>query len=202
MPLRRRREHAQRAELFDLQVREPEVDAFVVEPLPLAEERREGPRAGRVLAHQRSEISVAIQESMPVQPVDLNTLLEESDVVSIHCPLTPETHHLFGEAELQRMKNDAILINTARGPIVDEAALAKALQAGEIGGAGLDVFEREPEVHPELLRCENAMLLPHLGSATEATRRRMAEIAVGNAIAVLQGKAPTHPINQPSPERE
>ena len=149
----------------------------------------------RVLACGRSPIEAASLEKVGAEQVELGQLIERSDVISVHCPLTAETHHLIGMPELRRMRKDAILLNTARGPIVDESALAEALENAVIGGAGLDVFEAEPAVHPALLRCDNALLLPHLGSATEATRRRMAEIAVENAVAVLQGKSPITPVN-------
>lgn len=120
--------------------------------------------------------------------VPLGTLLAEADVVSLHVPLTPDTRRLIGVRELATMKRTAYLINTARGPVVDEAALAEALRAGVIAGAGLDVYEREPAVHPALLACEHALLLPHLGSATTATRERMGRMAIDNLLAVLDGR--------------
>jgi glyoxylate reductase len=115
----------------------------------------------------------------------LPTLLAEAHVVSLHCPLTPETRHLIGADELRAMRPDAHLVNTARGPIVDEAALAAALRDGEIAGAALDVFEREPDVHPELLGLENALLVPHLGSATHEAREAMGMLCVEALRAVL-----------------
>jgi glyoxylate reductase len=128
--------------------------------------------------------------------LELPELLERSHVVSVHCPLTPETRHLIDADALALMREDAYLVNTARGPIVDEAALASALRDGSIAGAGLDVFEREPEVHPDLLELENVVLIPHLGSATLETRTAMAELAAANAIAVLAGRdAPTPVLN-------
>jgi glyoxylate reductase len=124
--------------------------------------------------------------------VELDELLERSHAVSLHCPLTPETRHLIDAAALARMRDDAYLVNTARGPVVDEAALAAALRDGVIAGAALDVFEREPEVHPDLVGLENAVLVPHLGSATRETRTAMAELAAANVVAVLAGgEAPT-----------
>jgi glyoxylate reductase len=121
-------------------------------------------------------------------------LLAGSDVLSLHCPLTPETHHLVGAEELAAMKSSAVLINAARGPIVDELALAQALAERQIAAAGLDVFEREPEVEAGLLLLENAVLTPHLGSATVETRTAMAELAARNAISVLKGQGPLTPV--------
>jgi glyoxylate reductase len=127
--------------------------------------------------------------------VELEQLLAESDFVSIHAPLTPETHHLIDGAALARMKPTAYLINTARGPVVDEAALAEALAARRIAGAGLDVYEREPDVHPGLLGLENVVLLPHLGSATVGTRAAMSRVAATNLIAALSRERPPNPVN-------
>jgi glyoxylate reductase len=126
--------------------------------------------------------------------VELDELLERSHVVSLHCPLTPETRHLIDADALARMRADAYLVNTARGPVVDEAALAAALRDGAIAGAALDVFEREPEVHAGLLGLDNVVLVPHLGSATLETRTAMAELAAANAIAVLAGDDPPTPV--------
>jgi glyoxylate reductase len=135
---------------------------------------------------------VYTQRSRGAEPgqLELDELLARSHAVSLHCPLTPETRHLIDAEALARMRDDAYLVNTARGPVVDEAALAAALRDGVIAGAALDVFEREPEVHPELLGLENAVLVPHLGSATVETRTAMAELAAANALAVLAGEAP------------
>jgi glyoxylate reductase len=126
--------------------------------------------------------------------VELGELLERSHAVSLHCPLTPETRHLIDADALARMRDDAYLVNTARGPVVDEAALAAALRDGAIAGAALDVFEHEPEVHPGLVGLENVVLVPHLGSATLETRTAMAELAAANAIAVLAGDDPSTPV--------
>jgi glyoxylate reductase len=128
--------------------------------------------------------------------VELDELLERSHVVSLHCPLTPETRHLIDAAALARMRDDAYLVNTARGPIVDEAALAVALRDGMIAGAALDVFEREPEVHDGLTGLDNVVLIPHLGSATVETRTAMAELAAANVVAVLAGDDPPTPVVQ------
>ncbi|MEZ4631468.1 MAG: D-glycerate dehydrogenase [Deinococcales bacterium] len=127
--------------------------------------------------------------------VGLPTLLEQSDFVSIHTPLSPESHHLIGEKAFKRMKKTAILINTARGPVVDEKALVKALTEGEIWGAGLDVFEREPLIEEALLKLPNVVLAPHLGSATLGARGAMARLSAGSIIDYLQGKRPKHIVN-------
>jgi glyoxylate reductase len=126
--------------------------------------------------------------------VPLQELLQTSDVVSLHCPLTEGTRHLIDAAAFRMMKNTAILINTARGPVVDEEALVHALQSGAIAAAGLDVFEEEPVVHPGLMTCDNAVLLPHIGSATMGTRRRMAEMVAENIILALAGKPLSNPV--------
>ena len=127
---------------------------------------------------------------------DKDTLLEQADFVSLHVPLLPSTHHLISTRELKLMKKTAVLINTARGPVVDEKALAQALKAGEIWGAGLDVFENEPAVEPALLECSNAVLLPHVASATIETRTNMGFIAVQNILAAMRGEVPPNLINK------
>ena len=124
----------------------------------------------------------------------LDRLLATSDVVSLHCPMTPDTQHLIDQKALARMKRSAYLINTARGPVVNEAALAWALKERLIAGAALDVYEREPEIHPELMKLENVLLIPHLASATTETRTAMADLAASNAIAVLNGQPPITPV--------
>jgi glyoxylate reductase len=126
--------------------------------------------------------------------VGFDDLLATSDVVSLHCPLSPETHHLITAERLAQMRSEAYLVNTTRGPVVDEAALAEALRSGVIKGAGLDVFEQEPEVHPGLLELDNVVLIPHLGSATIETRTAMAVLAARNAAAVLSGQKPLTPV--------
>ncbi|MCG3146977.1 MAG: Glyoxylate/hydroxypyruvate reductase B [Verrucomicrobiae bacterium] len=120
--------------------------------------------------------------------VEFETLLRESDFITVHVPLTPATKHLFGEKEFLLMKPTAYFINVARGPVHDEAALVNALRQNRIAGAGLDVFEEEPKIHPGLLDLENVVLIPHLGSATIETRRRMAIMAAENLISVLAGR--------------
>lgn len=143
--------------------------------------------------HSPHRLPATLERELRATAVTLPELLAEADVVSLHAPATDETDHLIGAEELDRMRRDAILINTSRGSLVDEDALVEALQAGTIAGAGLDVFEREPTPHPGLrdLR-QRVVLLPHLGSATSTTRRRMAEVAVRDAIAVLAGEEPLH----------
>ena len=125
---------------------------------------------------------------------DFDAMLATADVVSIHCPLTEETRGLFDARAFAQMRPGAILVNTARGPIVDEAALVDALD-GSLGGAGLDVYQDEPRVHPALLERDDVVLTPHIGSATERARRRMAEIALSNVAAVLRGERPLTPVN-------
>ncbi len=135
--------------------------------------------------------------------VGLDSLLELSDFVSLHVPLTPMTHHLISIREFGIMKETAILINTSRGPVIDEKALAEALRAGQIRGAGLDVYEREPAVERELLDLDNAVLCPHLGSATLETRQRMGLMAAENILVALRGEMPPQCLNpEAAKERE
>jgi glyoxylate reductase len=130
------------------------------------------------------------EKSLHGHHVPLPTLLATADIVSLHVPLTEHTRHLIGKEELARMRQTAYLINTARGALVDEAALAEALTAGHPAGAGLDVYEHEPHIHPDLRRLPNVVLLPHLGSATFETRVRMGMMVMENISAVLSGKEP------------
>ena len=125
---------------------------------------------------------------------ELDELLQTSDFVSLHTPLTEETKHLIGVGELKKMKPESVLVNTSRGPIVDEGALADALTQGRIFAAGLDVYEEEPEVHPRLLELENVVLAPHIGSASIETRDKMATLAAENINAVLRGEKPKTPV--------
>jgi glyoxylate reductase len=125
---------------------------------------------------------------------DLDRMLADGDIVTLHVPLTDETRHLIDARRLALMKPDAVLVNTSRGPVVDEEALAVALEEGAIFAAGLDVFEREPEVHPRLLVAPRTVLLPHIGSASVATRTRMAQVAAENVVAVLAGDRPRNPV--------
>lgn len=136
-----------------------------------------------------------MESEIPAEKVPFDELLQRADYVSIHVPLLPETKHLIGERELYLMKNSAYLINTARGPIVDEKALLKALKSGWIAGAGLDVYENEPEVESGLMKCKNVVLLPHIGSATVETRTNMGLIAARNAIAIIMEEIPPQLVN-------
>jgi glyoxylate reductase len=128
------------------------------------------------------------------EPMSLDRLLNTSDVVSLHVPLTPETRHLIDRKALTRMKRSAYLINTARGPVIDEDALAWAMQQRLLAGVALDVYENEPAVHPDLLKLDNVLLLPHIGSATTETRTAMADLAADNVLAVLAGHAALTPV--------
>jgi lactate dehydrogenase-like 2-hydroxyacid dehydrogenase len=142
---------------------------------------------------RRNEI---LENELGAVNVELAELLERADFLTIHLNLSDETRHIIGKKELNRMKKSAILINTSRGPVVDETALVNALRNGEIRAAGLDVYEREPEIDPGLLELENVVLLPHIGSATWETRTRMADLAVRNVIAVLDGEIPPSLVNR------
>jgi glyoxylate reductase len=136
----------------------------------------------------------AAETELDARFVSFEELLATSDVVSLHCPLTPETRHLIDADALAAMKSSAVLVNTTRGPVVDEPALADALSRKEIAGAALDVFEKEPEVEPRLLEMDNVVLTPHLGSATVETRTEMALLAARNVVAVLRGEQPPNPV--------
>jgi glyoxylate reductase len=128
------------------------------------------------------------------EQLPFDQLLASADVISLHCPLTPETHHLIDQRAFAKMKRTAYLINTSRGPVVDESALAWALKQRLIAGAALDVYEKEPEIHPALVDLENVMLIPHIASATTETRTAMANLAVSNVLAVLNGEPPLTPV--------
>jgi glyoxylate reductase len=147
----------------------------------------------RVAFPSLPQASVSV-DAQAFTPMGLDELLASSDVVSLHVPLTPDTRHLIDRKAFARMKRTAYLVNTSRGPVVDEEGLAWALREGLIAGAALDVFEREPIVHPDLLGLENVLLAPHLGSATTETRTAMADLAVSNVLAVLAGQPPVTPI--------
>jgi len=149
----------------------------------------------RVLYYNRNRLPAEEEQRYNMTYVLLDELLQQSDFVSIHTPYTADTHHLIGARELAQMKPSAILINTARGPIVDEKALVQALQQGKIAGAGLDVFEREPAVEPELLTMEQVVLLPHIASASLQTRSLMATMAAQNIVAHIRGQRPPNILN-------
>jgi glyoxylate reductase len=158
-------------------------------------------RIGRAVADKAPAFGMEVAYSART-PADLegavhmplDRLLATSDVVSLHCPSTDATRHLINEMALMRMKRSAYLINTARGAVVDESALARALRDGRLAGAALDVYEREPAVHPDLLPLENVLLVPHLASATTETRTAMADLAVSNALAVIAGRPALTPV--------
>ena len=158
-------------------------------------------RIGRAVAEKAPAFGMTVAYAEPVAinlpgavHMPLDRLLATSDVVSLHVPMLPETKHLIDKKSLARMKRTAYLINTSRGPVVDEEALAWALSERLIAGAALDVYEKEPEIHPGLMSLENVLLIPHLASATTETRTAMADLAVSNAIAVLNGQAPITPV--------
>ncbi len=147
------------------------------------------PLAGELLYAARSDKPEA-ERVLGATRAELAELLERADVVSLHAPAGAETHHLIGAAELDAMKPSAVLVNTSRGPLVDSAALTRALTVGAIGAAGLDVYEHEPDVPAELLAAPRCVLLPHIGSATRTARDGMAELAARNALAALAGEEP------------
>jgi glyoxylate reductase len=149
----------------------------------------------RILYTKRRRLDEAREAALGVEYRSLDDLLSESDFVSINAALSPETVHLIGERELRRMRPAAYLVNTARGPIVDEKALVKALEEKRIAGAALDVYEREPMVEPGLINLPNVVLTPHLGSAARETRERAAAIVVENIIAVIEGRRPPNIFN-------
>jgi len=152
-------------------------------------------RIGREVAARAPAFGMqVVHTGRSAESLTLDRLLASADVVSLHVPLSPATTHLIDQAALARMKRSAYLINTSRGPVVDEAALVWALKNRMIAGAALDVYEQEPTVHPELFAFENVLLAPHLGSATTETRTAMADLAVRNVIATLSGQAPLTPV--------
>jgi glyoxylate reductase len=158
-------------------------------------------RIGRAVAEKAAAFGMSVAYTAPhpadlpkAQFMPLDKLLVSSDVVSLHCPLRQDTRHLIDRKALTKMKRSAYLINTSRGPVVDEAALAWALKERLIAGAALDVYEEEPKVHPDLLGREDVMLIPHLASATTETRTAMADLAASNVLAVLSGRPPLTPV--------
>jgi glyoxylate reductase len=148
----------------------------------------------RVLYQDAVRADAAVERELSVSREELETVLREADFVSLHTPFLPETRHLMNERTLRLMKKSAILVNASRGPVVDEAALVRALQEGWIAGAGLDVFEEEPKIHPGLIPLTNVVLAPHIASASSDTRVAMATLAVRKCLAVLEGKPPLTPV--------
>src|SRR5215469_15874410 len=149
----------------------------------------------RIVYYDTYRPSAEVEWEFGAEYAELDDLLAESDFVSLHTNLTPQTRHLINSGRLAIMKPTAVLVNTSRGPVIDEEALAKALADGQIFAAGIDVFEREPIVHPALLACENAVVIPHLGSATVETRLAMANLAADNLFAALDGQRPPTLLN-------
>ena len=155
----------------------------------------------RVLYQDAVAADPAVERELGAVRVDLPTLLREADFVSLHTPLSPETRHLINADTLRAMKPTAYLVNAARGPVVDESALVHALEEGRLAGAGLDVFEDEPRVHPRLLALPNVVLAPHIASASRDTRVAMGLLAVDNCLAVLEGRRPPTPVNPEALDR-
>jgi glyoxylate reductase len=149
----------------------------------------------RVIYHNRHRLSIEQEKKLGARYLELNGVLEQADYLSLHVPLTPQTYHLIGADQMLRMKPGAFLINTSRGSVVDEPALLAALQSGRIAGAGLDVYENEPEVTPGLMDLNQVVLLPHVGSATVETRHNMAALAADNLLAGLAGRMPPNCLN-------
>ena len=149
----------------------------------------------RVLYHNRSRLDESEERQLNATWVERDRLLAESDFVVVMAPYSPATHHLIGAAEISKMKPTAVLVNSARGGVVDDAALAEALKAKRIAAAGLDVFENEPRIHPELLGLRNVVMTPHIGSASRATRITMCRTAAENLAAVLEGREPPNSVN-------
>ena len=159
-------------------------------------------RIGQAVARRARGFGMEVIHHSRRGGVPLDELLATSDVVSLHCPLTPQTRHLMDAARLRSMKRGAILINTARGPVVDEAALVEVLDEGHLMGAGLDVYENEPQVHPDLIGRSDVLLLPHLGSSTWQTRRKMATMAAEDLVRMLTGGVARHPVRGAVAEAE
>jgi|SRR5579871_65106 len=149
----------------------------------------------RILYHDAVRAPQAVEHELGAEYVSAEQLLRESDFISLHVPLLPTTRHMMSRQQFRMMKPTAILVNTSRGPVVDEAALGEALEQGFIAGAGIDVFEQEPKVHPTLLTLENVVLAPHIASASVDTRKKMSMMAVENAVAALEGRRPANLLN-------
>lgn len=152
--------------------------------------------AMRVLYNDERRLPRQLEQELGAEFAPRETILREADFISLHVPLLPATRHLIGPEQLALMKPAAIIVNTSRGPVIDEQALVDALKAGKLGGAGLDVFEHEPNVHPDLMRMDQVVLVPHVGSATVKTREHMAALAAENCIAALRGQAPPNLVNR------
>lgn len=152
----------------------------------------------RVLYFSRQRAPEPIERELAVEFASFDTILRESDFVSLHVPLLPTTHHLISAENFSKMKRTAYLINTTRGPVIDEVALVRALESATIAGAGLDVYEQEPKVHPGLLSRNDVVLAPHIGSATVETRAKMAHVAADNVVAFFSGRKPPNALNSPS----
>ena len=150
----------------------------------------------RILYHDARRAAAQVEKELSLEFVEQDRLLREADFVSLHVPLLPETNHLIGAEQLRMMKPTAILVNTSRGAVVDEEALAEALEQRLIAGAGIDVFEREPQVHPGLLKLQNVVLTPHIASASVETRRKMSTMAAENVVAALEGRRPPNLLNE------
>lgn len=166
-------------------------------------------RIGRVIAQRSMGWNMRVVYTHPHRKLDfekaaqarhlgLDELLAQSDFISVSVPLSPETHHLLGSRELALMKKTAVLVNTSRGPVIDEKALVEALRERRLFAAGLDVYEEEPKLAEGLMELDNAVLLPHIGSATHAAREGMARMAVNNLLVALKGQAPPNAVNQPT----
>lgn len=149
----------------------------------------------KVIYHNRNRIAPELERRTNAAYVTFDALLAQSDFIVLQVPYSPQTHHLIGAAQLAKMKPGAILINSTRGGVVDDAALIAALKNGTIRAAGLDVFENEPRLHPEFLTLDNVVLAPHVGSSTEATRKAMAMLAAQNLVAALEGRTPPNLLN-------
>lgn len=156
----------------------------------------------KIIYYDNCRLKASEEESLGVTFVSLDILITTADFISLHVPLLPETHHLINQHSLEKMKPTAYLINTSRGPVVDEKALYEALKNNQIAGAGLDVYENEPDLTPGLTELSNVILLPHVGSATIETRTKMAELAAHNLLAGLRGEKPPNCLNYEAPVRD
>jgi lactate dehydrogenase-like 2-hydroxyacid dehydrogenase len=155
----------------------------------------------RILYHDAVRAPAEVERELEAEFVPAERLLRESDFISLHVPLLQETRHMISTEQLRMMKPTAILVNTSRGPVVDEEALAQALEKRVITGAGIDVFEREPQVHPLLLKLQNVVLAPHIASASVDTRKKMSVMAAENVVAGVQGRRPPNLLNPEVLER-